>query len=167
MIRILRRVSSRPCAGAGGAVMSGMSVCRLSSIGRSETSRLRRRRKPSSSRLRMKSSWRFWSSRALTFSWFSWSCSACSSVRDQSRVGFLTNAPTRFQKPPELELLMVCGSWCDPSGGAGEGADNPLQSLNIFCLSSRRCCASSDIVAVGRASRRAMPMGSPVSSHQP
>ena len=38
------------------------------------------------------------------------------------------------------------------------------QSPNIFCLSSRRCCASSDSVAVGRASKRPTPMGSPVSS---
>ena len=41
------------------------------------------------------------------------------------------------------------------------------QSPYIFCLSSRRCCASSGSVAVGRASRRGMPIGSPVSSHQP
>jgi hypothetical protein len=41
------------------------------------------------------------------------------------------------------------------------------QSPYSFCLSSRRCCASSDRVAVGRASRRGMPIGSPVSSHQP
>jgi len=38
------------------------------------------------------------------------------------------------------------------------------QSPNIFCLSSRRCCASSDRLAVGRASRRPTPMASPVSS---
>ena len=38
------------------------------------------------------------------------------------------------------------------------------QSPNIFCFISRRCCASSDSVAVGRASRRPRPMGSPVSS---
>ncbi len=34
----------------------------------------------------------------------------------------------------------------------------------IFLSFSRRSCASIDRVAVGRASRRAMPMGSPVSS---
>jgi hypothetical protein len=38
------------------------------------------------------------------------------------------------------------------------------QSPNIFCFNSRRCCASSDKVAVGRASKRPTPMGSPVSS---
>ncbi len=38
------------------------------------------------------------------------------------------------------------------------------QSPNSFCLSSRRCCASSDRVAVGRASSRGIPIGSPVSS---
>ena len=38
------------------------------------------------------------------------------------------------------------------------------QSPYIFCFISRRCCASSDSVAVGRASRRGMPIGSPVSS---
>lgn len=41
------------------------------------------------------------------------------------------------------------------------------QSPYIFCLSSRRACASTDMVAVGRASSRATPIGSPVSSHQP
>ena len=44
--------------------------------------------------------------------------------------------------------------------GAGEGHQSP----NIFCLSSRRCCASSDRLAVGRAIRRPTPIGSPVSS---
>src|SRR4030095_12214112 len=42
-----------------------------------------------------------------------------------------------------------------------------LQSPNIFCLSSLRCCASSDKVAVGRASRRPTPIGSPGSPPQP
>ncbi len=41
------------------------------------------------------------------------------------------------------------------------------QSPNSFWRSSRRCWASSDSVAVGRASRRGTPIGSPVSSHQP
>ena len=48
--------------------------------------------------------------------------------------------------------------------GLGRDGDQALQSPNIFCLSSRRCCASSERVAVGRASRRPTPMGSPVSS---
>ena len=38
------------------------------------------------------------------------------------------------------------------------------QSPNIFCLSSRRCCASRDKLAVGRAIKRPTPMASPVSS---
>ena len=38
------------------------------------------------------------------------------------------------------------------------------QSPNIFCFNSRRCCASRDKVAVGRANKRPTPMGSPVSS---
>ena len=41
------------------------------------------------------------------------------------------------------------------------------QSPYIFCLISRRCCASSESVAVGRASNRGMPIGSPVSSQYP
>ena len=41
------------------------------------------------------------------------------------------------------------------------------QSPNIFCLSSRRCWASSESVAVGRAISRARPIGSPVSSQKP
>jgi len=41
------------------------------------------------------------------------------------------------------------------------------QSPYSFCFNSRRCCASSDKVAVGRANRRGMPIGSPVSSHHP
>ena len=42
-----------------------------------------------------------------------------------------------------------------------EGGD---QSPNIFWRNSRRCCASSDKLAVGRAIKRPTPMGSPVSS---
>jgi hypothetical protein len=38
------------------------------------------------------------------------------------------------------------------------------QSPNIFCFNSRRCWASSDKLAVGRANKRPTPMGSPVSS---
>ena len=45
--------------------------------------------------------------------------------------------------------------------------DSASQSPYIFCFSSRRAWASMVSVAVGRASRRGMPMGSPVSSHQP
>ncbi len=48
--------------------------------------------------------------------------------------------------------------------GPGTAQESQCQSPNIFCLSSRRCCASSDRVAVGRASSRPTPMGSPVSS---
>ena len=48
--------------------------------------------------------------------------------------------------------------------GHGLWGCGQTQSPNIFCLSSRRCCASSDSVAVGRASRRPTPIGSPVSS---
>jgi hypothetical protein len=44
------------------------------------------------------------------------------------------------------------------------GAD---QSPNSFWRNSRRSCASSESVAVGRAISRGMPIGSPVSSHQP
>ena len=47
----------------------------------------------------------------------------------------------------------------------------PLQrrdySPYILCFSSRRACASMESVAVGRAISRGMPIGSPVSSHQP
>ena len=53
------------------------------------------------------------------------------------------------------------------SGVKGPLAVRALQSPNIFCLSSRRCCASSDSVAVGRASNRPRPIGSPVSSQKP
>src|SRR5690606_41596099 len=41
------------------------------------------------------------------------------------------------------------------------------QSPYSFWRISRRSCASRDSVAVGRASRRCRPMGSPVSSHHP
>ena len=47
---------------------------------------------------------------------------------------------------------------------AAGGGDAARQSPNIFCFNSRRCCASSESVAVGRASRRPTPIGSPVSS---
>lgn len=46
-------------------------------------------------------------------------------------------------------------------------ASPPLQSPNIFCFSSRRCWASRDKVAVGRANKRPTPMASPVSSQNP
>mmetsp|Transcript_5838 Transcript_5838/g.22817 ORF Transcript_5838/g.22817 Transcript_5838/m.22817 type:complete len:679 (-) Transcript_5838:6880-8916(-) len=59
-----------------------------------------------------------------------------------------------------VAFLGVCGL------GVGHGRWRG-QSPNIFCLSSRRCCASSDSVAVGRAIRRPRPMGSPVSSQKP
>jgi len=42
-----------------------------------------------------------------------------------------------------------------------------LQSPNILCTRSRRSWASSESVAVGRASSRATPIGSPVSSQNP
>jgi len=51
--------------------------------------------------------------------------------------------------------------------GRQHGAPPPRQSPKSFCFSSRRCCASRDRVAVGRASSRGMPIGSPVSSQKP
>ena len=51
-----------------------------------------------------------------------------------------------------------------PTPAPGDRVHPLSQSPNIFCFSSRRCWASSDRVAVGRASRRPTPMGSPVSS---
>ena len=53
------------------------------------------------------------------------------------------------------------------SDGEQQGREPDYQSPNIFCLSSRRCCASSESVAVGRAISRPTPMGSPVSSQYP
>ena len=47
---------------------------------------------------------------------------------------------------------------------SGHAHVDSAQSPYSFWRSSRRCWASSDSVAVGRASRRGMPMGSPVSS---
>ena len=49
----------------------------------------------------------------------------------------------------------------------GSGGGRRPQSPNIFCLSSRRCWASRDSVAVGRAISRPNPIGSPVSSQKP
>ena len=73
---------------------------------------------------------------------------------------------------PGTPILRRCGQPEDvqtpwPGRGARRCAGTvarPSQSPNIFCLSSRRCCASSDSVAVGRASSRPRPIGSPVSS---
>ena len=56
-----------------------------------------------------------------------------------------------------------------PRTSSGLDAKKPhqtstYQSPNIFCLISRRSCASRESVAVGRARRRRTPIGSPVSS---
>ena len=74
----------------------------------------------------------------------------------------------RSANPPYREHGRMGTLARSASGGSSpqqEGADaGPCQSPNIFCLSSRRCCASSDKLAVGRAISRATPMASPVSS---
>ncbi|EWS63382.1 hypothetical protein Y695_03387 [Hydrogenophaga sp. T4] len=81
---------------------------------------------------------------------------------DQLVVGWRTNFTTLDRKPPlesSLDMkLSVEGFWLVSCFRTGD------QSPNIFCLSSRRCWASSDRLAVGRAISRATPMASPVSS---
>ena len=64
----------------------------------------------------------------------------------------------RFQQKGSTREPLKLGeqAWACPQ--------NPCQSPNIFCFSSRRCCASKDRVAVGRANNRPTPIGSPVSS---
>ena len=86
-------------------------------------------------------------------------------LRDGSGIG--VGAP---QFGPRARLLrgghevllteMKSGAEAPLFSSAGE----PTYSPNIFCFISRRSCASSDSVAVGRASRRGTPIGSPVSS---
>lgn len=74
-----------------------------------------------------------------------------------------TSRATRDSRPSGSSLAMAKGA-----RGGDVAAAGPVSGLhqlpNIFCLSSRRCWASSDSVAVGRASSRGTPMGSPVSS---
>ena len=63
-----------------------------------------------------------------------------------------------LESSPEPVVLVAIGIKPTPMSLSSS------QSPNIFCLSSRRCWASSESVAVGRASRRPTPMASPVSS---
>ena len=86
------------------------------------------------------------------------------------RPGAIEVGPVRgrvgHELAPPCERSSSClwvpswSAWSDVARLAVGAAQSP----NIFCFSSRRCCASSDSVAVGRASRRPRPIGSPVSS---
>jgi hypothetical protein len=83
----------------------------------------------------------------------------------QSVAGLATKRTTLRKKLSFLgHVGMVLGSEPVLRGSVAGSSAGGVQSPNIFCLSSRRCWASSDSVAVGRASKRARPMGSPVSS---
>ena len=124
----------------------------------------RSRRKVSNSRLRTKSLRRLRSTMALSSERSS--CDAALwGVAAQSAVGLATKRATLRKKPgADLASAMSVMSVDRP-----EASRRPAcaQSPNIFCFISRRCCASSDRVAVGRASKRPSPIGSPVSSQKP
>ena len=125
----------------------------------------RTRRSMSNSRLRTTSLRRLRSIMALS-SDFSISSSRVSSCRElrsvQSVAGFATNRTTLRKK---LSFSAMGRKWYSGAPQCRAALwQCGGQSPNIFCLSSRRCCASSDKVAVGRASKRGRPMGSPVSS---
>jgi hypothetical protein len=127
-------------------------------------SRLRILRSMSNSRLRTKSLRRLRS--IISFNaalLYSLSRSADRVSRsDQLVVGWRTNFTTLDRKPPLESSLDMRGRYRKWNlGWSGQARD---QSPNIFCLSSRRCWASSDRLAVGRAIRRPTPIGSPVSS---
>lgn len=91
----------------------------------------------------------------------------CCSIVQRCPIGRrIGNKPSQFiQKVAFLRLchiLPITSSWhADSTAPHGQSL---TQSPNSFCFISRRCCASSDSVAVGRASKRGTPMGSPVSS---
>ena len=126
-------------------------------------SRLRILRNMSNSRLRTKSLRRLRSIISLSAALlYSLSRSALRVSRsDQLVVGWRTNFTTLDRKPPLESSLDMTRAYrvgiCLPELPGD-------QSPNIFCLSSRRCCASRDRLAVGRAIRRPTPMASPVSS---
>ena len=82
----------------------------------------------------------------------------------QSVAGLATNRTTLRKKLSFSAMVSGHVQACGRLRARRRHARRPAQSPNIFCFSSRRCWASSDSVAVGRASRRARPMGSPVSS---
>lgn len=124
----------------------------------------RRRRSWSNSRLRTKSLRRLRSIISLSaclLYWLSWSASR-PSRSDQLTVGWRTKRTTLDNNPPDL--LLSSFAMANQISTTVPKAVAATQSPYIFCLSSRRCWASSDSVAVGRASRRPTPMGSPVSS---
>ena len=89
------------------------------------------------------------------------------SSADQSVVRLDTNRASLLRK----RFLSGCAMPCGRERGEYIHTVVPWgpfnQPPNIFCFISRRCCASSERLAVGRASRRPMPMGSPVSSQYP
>ena len=131
-------------------------------LGRNGAGRTSTLRSMSNSRLRTKSL-RFFRSIMAFNSDFSRSSSAPSCWREfrsaQSVAGLDTKRTTLRKK-----LSSLGGVWGSVMGSR-RGAVG--QSPNIFCFISRRCCASSESVAVGRASSRPRPIGSPVSSQWP
>ena len=123
-------------------------------------SRLRILRSMSNSRLRTKSLRRLRSIISLSNCLLKASSRSGSflSSSDQLVAGLRTNFTILESKPGVVSGFGISRvvKYLRATGG--------YQSPNIFCLSSRRCCASSDRLAVGRAISRPTPMGSPVSS---
>ena len=155
--RLLR--NCEPCAAGPGTptgALPGLEACCSSAW--------RRRRSWSNSRLRTKSLRRLRSIISLSACLLYWlSCSPSRPSRsDQLTVGWRTKRTTLDNNPPDL--LLSSFAMASQISTDGLQAVAATQSPYIFCLSSRRCWASSDSVAVGRASRRPTPMGSPVSS---
>ena len=72
----------------------------------------------------------------------------------------------RAGRPAQNKTARQAGP-CSGTRRAARRKPAMLSRRTSFWRSSRRCWASSDSVAVGRASRRGTPIGSPVSSHQP
>ena len=78
----------------------------------------------------------------------------------------VANRATR-KRPGEPAPRVTRAALSRPLSCRRSARQSPLsltQSPYSFCTRSRRSCASSDSVAVGRASSRGMPIGSPVSS---
>jgi len=82
--------------------------------------------------------------------------------------GFVNKKNNKFRKDKKLPKFSI-PSRLDVKKPLKRGfftslAGREAQSPNIFCFNSRRCWASNDKVAVGRANKRPTPIGSPVSS---
>ncbi len=139
-------------------------------------SRWRSLRNWSNSRRRTKSLRRLRSIISLSICLLYWlsRSSSMESSSFQLTVGLRTKRTTLDSRPREDSSLLMGGrGWRARASARGRAQKcgkrwiGPVAGPSVaehLLLHSRRCCASRDRVAVGRARRRPTPMGSPVSS---